>query len=136
MYTCYMWIFAFIQKHRQLILWIFSLVHKPVDMWLLKAVYLYSVYLKFCKRKVETVCVLKFTVYNVKDFIYYRKYKTSKTFCVWFILVLNTCIAEILHFLASWTLEMEHCKVYLTSSTNPIEISMGRCCHCRNDYLI
>jgi len=78
----------------------FFTLDKPVDMWLLKAVYMYSVYLKFCTLKVKTVCVLKFAVYNVKDFIYYRKYKTSKTFWVWFILVLDSCIDEIFHFLA------------------------------------
>lgn len=65
---------------RQLILWFFFTLDKPVDMWLLKAVYMYSVYFKFCKLKVKTVCVMKFAVYNVKVFIYYKKYKT--TFCV------------------------------------------------------
>ena len=60
----------------------FFTLDKPVGVWLLKAVYMHSVYLKFCKLKVKTVCVLKFTVYNVKDFIYYRKYTTSKTLCV------------------------------------------------------
>lgn len=60
----------------------FFTLDKPVGMWLLKAVYMYSVYLKFCKLKFKTVCVLKFTAYNVKNFIYYRKYKASKTFCV------------------------------------------------------
>ena len=60
----------------------FFTLDKPVGMWLLKAVYMHSLYLKFCKLKVKSVCVLKFTAYNVKDFIYYRKYKTSKTFCV------------------------------------------------------
>lgn len=136
MCTCYTWIFAFMQKHRQLILWLFFTLDKAVDMWLLKAVYMYSVYLKFCKLEVKTVCVLKFTVYNVKDFIYYRKYKTSKTFCVRFIFgagslhCWNTPFPSMLN-----PFEVEHCKVYFTSSTNPIEISIGKC-HYRNNYLI
>jgi len=47
-------------------------------MWLLKAVYMYSVYLKFCKLKVKTVCVLKFTVYNVKDFFIIENIRLAK----------------------------------------------------------
>jgi hypothetical protein len=33
---------------------------KPDGVWLLKAVYMHCVYLKVCKLKFKTVCVLKF----------------------------------------------------------------------------
>jgi hypothetical protein len=52
--------------------------------------YVRCMYLKFCKLKLKTVCVLKLTMFDMNYVILDRKYKISKYYLLYvqFILVL------------------------------------------------